>query len=457
MDKNISVAYQLKQDVELTPADYINVIHGRHDSYISHAYQYKKKNGEIKWIQKQLTKNEFISNNLYKAVGSYDNYVTLNQLYVKYNRNKNNVTTFCNLYVDLDFYKIGYTLDKVRSILDKSYYNIRIPKPTFEIFSGRGLYLIWCIKPIPRPVDFLWQNIQNYLAKVLSPLNADSQVSSDRARVLRLPGSINSKSDLEVKILSYSDIVYNVNDIIDTYLPKKKLYPKKDNKQKKDKVKKLHTLPNMFNTWARDIEKLCELRDYSNKRSENHRDLLLFYYINSLMPLLYYSDNKNTDRDIIAKQALKKALKLNSTFIDSLQEKTVRGYLSSSIDVFKRTGKGYKLNNAKIIRALNITPEEQKQMHIIISKNEKNNRFNKSRQYKRRDDNGLTKRQQKVYDRLTKIIELINKDLDLKQQEIAEHLGVSQQVISKYLKEIYKNNLQKKNTTEMVTYIISIR
>ncbi|SHH42341.1 winged helix-turn-helix transcriptional regulator [Tepidibacter thalassicus] len=54
----------------------------------------------------------------------------------------------------------------------------------------------------------------------------------------------------------------------------------------------------------------------------------------------------------------------------------------------------------------------------------------------RRNEQGLTKREQKKKEKINIIKKLIEENPKIKQREIAEKLGISQQMVSKYKKEL---------------------
>ena len=94
--------------------------------------------------------------------------------------------------------------------------------------------------------------------------------------------------------------------------------------------------------------------------------------------------------------------------------------------------KGYKFTNKYIIEALDISEQEQRKLLTIISTDEKYRRKNIKRNAARRNEEGLTSRQQQKRDLITKVKEL--KQQGLKQVEIAEKLGITKGTVSKYLK-----------------------
>lgn len=84
---------------------------------------------------------------------------------------------------------------------------------------------------------------------------------------------------------------------------------------------------------------------------------------------------------------------------------------------------GYLYKNSTLIERLNITEEEQRELKTIIGTIEKYKRNNKRRNKARRNENGLTKKQQELQELKVKIEEL--KEQGLKQSQIIEVLGIT--------------------------------
>ncbi len=83
-----------------------------------------------------------------------------------------------------------------------------IPTASIFGFSGRGLYLIWLLKDEDDPEMpqrawpekvVLWKQVNAALSDKLVELAADRSVGTDPVRVLRIPGSINTKSKQPVQ------------------------------------------------------------------------------------------------------------------------------------------------------------------------------------------------------------------------------------------------------------------
>lgn len=122
------------------------------------------------------------------------------------------------LFVDVDAY--GHsptaTVAAAREILLDS----GIIPATDWTFSGRGIYLRWLLKATPATPEnkAKWESIESYLVNLLKPIGADQRVQ-DLARVLRLDGTINSKSGLMVRTTTESGKRYSLAELYQAIEP----------------------------------------------------------------------------------------------------------------------------------------------------------------------------------------------------------------------------------------------
>lgn len=92
-----------------------------------------------------------------------------------------------------------------------------LPTPNAAVFSGRGLHLYWLLTPAASKALPVWQAIQDRLVKLLAPLGADPH-ARDCARVLRLVGSINSKSGLAARCFVLDGKPWTLHQLSDEVL-----------------------------------------------------------------------------------------------------------------------------------------------------------------------------------------------------------------------------------------------
>ncbi len=92
---------------------------------------------------------------------------------------------------------------------------------------------------------------------------------------------------------------------------------------------------------------------------------------------------------------------------------------------------GYNYTGNKLIELLKVLPVEQEQMQTLIGIDEKYKRNNIKRNKSRRNDDGLTSREQQKNKRIEEVKEL--KKQGLNNTEIAKQLGISRVYVSKII------------------------
>ncbi|WP_207741132.1 DNA-binding response regulator [Paraclostridium bifermentans] len=391
---------------------YAKKIHGNSSGYITVA---SKNPNYSQWHYKKedlLYKTEEIVNGI-------NNYISQNTFY-KPQRRIENIKELRAVYIDIDCYNSKYTKDAVQYFLEHDLYGYKIPRPNYLIDSGRGLYYIVLIKPVPSMALPLWYAVQRYLFNTLKEFGADAN-ALDPTRVLRIVGTMNSKSGTSVKVLDEFDYEYSLREIQEEYLPE--ISPKKTkSKGRPKKMVSLFTEYSLYYARLMDISKICELRNYD---VEGHREVILFLY-------RYYSACFTEDTD----EALRRALELNSMFKKPLPENEVIRDTKSATKAYEN--KLYKYTNTKLIQILGITLDEQQYLKTIISGKEKYRRSAKEqkekKRAKRRNENGLTKREQSRIDNINLVKKLYDKGY--KQVQIVRKLGLSKGRVSQILKEL---------------------
>ncbi|MEG2364105.1 MAG: helix-turn-helix domain-containing protein [Terrisporobacter sp.] len=337
-------------------------------------------------------------------------YVSQNTFY-KPQRRIENIKELRAVYIDIDCYNSKYTKEAVQYFLENDLYGHKIPRPNYLIDSGRGLYYVILIKPVPSMAMPLWYAVQRYLYNILKPFGADAN-ALDPTRVLRIVGTLNSKSGTCVEVLDEYDYEYSLREIQEGFLPE--IAEKKKSKGRPKKMVSLFTEYSLYYSRIMDITKICELRDYD---VEGHREVILFLY-------RYFSACFTEDTE----EALSRALELNAMFRKPLPENEVIRDTKSATRAYEN--KLYKYTNARLIQILDIDATEQRSLTSIIGTKEKYRRNNERRTP--RNEKGLTKKQQETEDLKAKIIELKNKDKSIR--EIAEILGVSKSRVGRLVK-----------------------
>ena len=322
------------------------------------------------------------------------------------------------LYIDIDCYKMNLSKEAVKYFMENDLYG-QIPVPNMLIDSGRGLYYIIFLENTIAEELPKWQLVEKYLYEKLKDLGADNK-ALDATRVLRVTGTVNSKNNSIVKVIDTYDYQYTLDEIIENYIPeiiedrKEKQKPKGVRKKgRKKKFVSLFTLYKLYYTRFKDIKKLVEIRNYE---MTGYREVTLFL-------LRYFMNVYHGDDDLV----MEEILEINNSFTEPLEKDEV--FKATLSGATRATENVYKYSNDKLIKLLDITPLEQKQMATIISKTEKYYRNNKNRRNNRRNEEGLTNKEAERIKNEKDILELKRKKYTLKQ--ISKELNLSISYVKK--------------------------
>ncbi|WP_284228166.1 DNA-primase RepB domain-containing protein, partial [Alicyclobacillus hesperidum] len=421
----------------LSLMDYLSVLHGNNKGWIALG---KK---TARWEQWHYRFGDIYEELIELDL---DSYMTVNT----FNRPKRNEESAFELnafYVDLDVYKTdvlpAYAIYSIKEDLIR--YG-EIPAPTFWIDSGNGLYLVWKIETVPgqsQKALTLYRKVQEYLIDLLAEYGAD-EACRDASRVLRIPGTRNSKTGRTAQIIEYNpEAVYTMREFVDEYLPQRyhddwfrdqyPEFPSKKKKPVKRKRTKAFAEPSSItrlktkNTYTLHKGRIDDLLTLCNIRGWNmtgHRELTLFL-------LRYWTSIVENDE-----KATELILEVNRKFTEPLPEhevlqatksadKASQAFLSDELVEYqgKQVRRGYNYKNESLIRIFEITPEEQKHLSVIVGTEVKYSRNNARRRTERRNADGMTSREQQKQERIQRIQKL--KEQGFTQKQVAEELQVS--------------------------------
>ncbi|HFT7948441.1 TPA: hypothetical protein ACGR77_005955 [Pseudomonas aeruginosa] len=336
-----------------------------------------------------------------------DVYATVNQF--TFTRKLENLIYTTMFYSDLDIYHTDFKniskedfIEKVLNYCDEK----KIPEPNLMIYSGNGFYLKWLFSEKCNRYEFTldkYKIAQKAINELFQFLGADSK-ALDASRVLRLPGSINSKTGKKCEVIYFNDERKSAQDLFDAfsqfYTPEpakplksrsKKVVDDETEKQEKPAKQKLllvkrdsskapkKTLsgPQLAKARYDDLQKLIEIR---NNNVENSRMTFLFWLLNfkSLCGATNFVDFESDAYEIAEKLNFKKhewSLEELSTL-----EKKVKKHNDGYKKVVKQNDEYFKLSNLytpknqTLIDIFQITDEEQMKLKTIISTSEKNSR-----------------------------------------------------------------------------------
>lgn len=447
----------------------INIYPQKECSYVK---IFNKSKRYSKFISTQDLKNKDTFSIALNSFPKNDLMISSNTFKSVYKATANNIFAINIICVDIDYKSTKLYCDltpkQIINLLELDYFGTLIPDPNF-IEYGNQIRLIYKLSDtvyVPKhrtKVKILCDRISEVFANTLKEFGAEKQSCE---KFIRVPFSINTKSEDEVKVISYSKEEYSLCDMKDLWLdelPKWYGYWKSKNK-KRNRRKKRYNIDDFNKQRLKDFEKI---QSYLNKNDINdYRSRLCFLYMNySILSLKNDKSCKN-----VFEEAQELMLSFNNKFNYPLRENKLLG------DTKFLRYKTYTYSNKKIIEFLNLDDNILKSLNSIFTqkdrrkinedyyrKNKKNllkkqsqyyieNRdsikSNKKIYYKEHKSSILNKnketylktlkenkkltRQEKKELLLKNIQELRNEDLT--QKEIAERLNISVKTVSRYLK-----------------------
>lgn len=278
------------------------------------------------------------------------------------------------LFFDLDAHSINTKNAKWE--IEHTYFSLkdaieenRLKKPNLIINTGRGLHLYYIFeKSIPYRltdksvnkvglsirksiINSIGDDINAVLKESDCRLELDTKVS-DISRIARIPGTKNSKSNTETKIIDYDMDYYTFEELLKPKTQKKKPVPKKKIKNN-DFGQALHTIR---------LAELEKLQEYRNFDCRGCREYMCFVYYNAAVQI--------HDR----KTAYEKLISFRNKFDDihSVSDSQLKALADC---IYRNKGSGYegfyKLKKDWIIQNLGITPDEIAELGLFkLSKQE---------------------------------------------------------------------------------------
>ncbi|MCA1737841.1 MAG: hypothetical protein LC740_03135 [Actinobacteria bacterium] len=398
-----------------TPVDHARYLHGSGTKGQVTIAQ-KNPDWDTDWEQ-----NPYKTHELDEVLPAYsgldDVYISQNRFYGS--RKSNRIAELCALYADLDYYKVPHLAEiHPKGVLDLALEALRqakIPPPSLVISTGRVLALVWRHEPVPGAALSRWTRCQNRIFEALQELGADPG-AMDAARVLRLVGTYNSKSGKLVEtIFENLDEVWDFGELADEILPSTQEQFEEQQARRRENEKKLISVDARRPSKGRkDGEKGFTLTTLCESRIEDLRRLIELRGVEKLPPgqrdeWMYVAGVSFSY--LLQPEALeKRMIKLGREVADWSEAETrscistVLGKARSAADGETLEWKGqqrgprYWLTNGEIIRRLRITPEEERHLKTLISKDTKRQRDRERKKQKRRSE-GVVPREEYIVGR----------------------------------------------------------
>lgn len=405
-------------------------------SYCNHLYD-KSTDGYIQIFSLENGRVGKVFNTNNKALrdvvedieGQLDFFITPNTFYKPY-RQVNNIRQFRALFMDLDTGEDDkqFAAYKVFELSEEGL----IPKPTMIVDSGRGIHVYWRIKNAPYQALNTWQELQDLFYTKLKPLGADIR-ATDGARILRLPNTINSRNNVECRVMwQNNEAEYSMYDLREEYLHEKykKSIAKINKTDRKIVTNAFFNSYSLHITRAEDLETLVKLR---NGNMNGNRNMALHCYaywkgiyirdIEKLTEIVEEFNNSFTNplKDSEVRAVLRCIPKAIDKFLE--YEQGIRCGLNKRVTKGMRDKGGYWYKNETLIERLDITEQEQRKLKTIIGTRVKYDRKNEKRNKARRNEEGLTPKQVELKELKIKVLEL--RDQGLSMQQIANKLNIN--------------------------------
>lgn len=379
-------------------------------------------------------------------------------------RSESTIKKLNYLYCDIDCHKGMFNEWLTLEVLRADYFGSKVPYPSIINNSGRGLHLFWTLENEGAESLAKWKVLQQVILNNLASISEETNCSVDfrcidPSRVLRTVDTFNTKSKTLCRLIEKTNLTYTLDDILECFYDVKldDLKPFNSNPNKdtgndkktltgaknalnergewKDlKVKRTNGIVSVFNAYslltcrAADLRKLLELRGGD---MEGMRDEFLTMYAWTVISKK--DDLEKLERELQGLNSLFKAplkdkeVSYKARYIfERFNKEVIKGADTSQFTEFDR----YWYKNTTIIKRLEITPKEQKEMLTIISKEEKNERDKDRKKKNRRNENGLTSREQAKADNIAKVQECKAKGLS--QSQTKEVTGLSLGSVRKY-------------------------
>jgi hypothetical protein len=414
---------------------------------------------------------------------SHDLYIAQNEFF-RPNRRVVSCSRLTSCYVDLDTYKLdslyGQPAEALTDRLLRQCDDARIPPPSIVVYSGRGLQAKWLLeRPVPSNALPRWQALQTELGSRLSPMGADLR-ALDASRVLRLVGSVNSRSGDLVRVVYLQRVatlggavgpagvaVYPFDSFFDDVLPltRHELAAQRSEFAERIEYDKLvgPPLPEPYKpvrrlqlvesgrlanarriipselAWDRlaDLRKLAELRHGVGGMPSGQRNLFVFLGACFLASAL------------VAPHFRSEVLELGQEFAPTWSAQELAACISSVQRRLEAAAKGetveflgqpvdprYRFKNSTLIDWLSISSKEMTQLRTIVSPDEKRNRDRARKEAERRSAGRLLRTDyEKAAQQKAEIARAL-RDQGHSLGEIAQRLGISRASAHGYCRSV---------------------
>lgn len=367
-------------------------------------------------------------------------------------RTKGTLKQIRNIAIDIDQYTKDISIEEALDVITTLVLDDVIPEPNF-IYTSRGIQVFYNINDGASPgIEWLTHYITCEFIERLQDIGADIK-ASDSTRLMRVPYSINEKNGSVVLPEIWNNERYSL-DVLRKYTDLDTYKPARNDEQRlvENKVLSLKTIKfrNTFfyssnHARIQDLERLYDLRKglFTNLRNQ-------FVYIYSYHYSLIFNNQNN-----VLKQIEKLTQDIKSEDNNSFTSKEIKNTVKSAYEDARKFLEQYKKDGYKIvyrsndgiikpmktstvIKKLNITEDEQQNLHNLYSPKFRRvkevERVSKYRGYKGTMAEYNQSRKDKKLEDLEKVRILKNEGKT--QKEIAKELEKSISTVKRLYKDL---------------------
>ena len=414
-----------------------------------------------RWIE-----DHFLVKNLPERIGlldrKRDSYLTQAE-FKRRSRAMVNFLRISNSFVDLDTYKMPIFRDRPKERLKEELpwavrifcSDNKIPSPNLILFSGQGIYLKWIYdRPIPFAAFAKWNLVQRELIKRLAPMGADPN-AVDVARVLRIEGTVNTKSGLFCEVVHDDGGSWNFDDLADEVLPLtgEQLREIREDRRTRREIKNMRdanpeqvrktmrrvsefTIQTLAADRLWDIQSVIVPAEYGPDGIPNGSHMRDAFLFQGAVCIAKFAKNtvhferelREYHRNIAPSMPWKDARSSTSTIRKKLETSLKEG----------RDARYRMMKNDRLVEFLMVSPETQRQCKTIISKEIKRERDTETTRKTRREQGVIergeyeAKRKGELERNIQRAREL--RDEGMSRKEIAAVMGKSAPMIDVYLR-----------------------
>ncbi|RDV80404.1 helix-turn-helix domain-containing protein [Ammonifex thiophilus] len=420
----------------LSPSEHAQLLHGQDKArgYVFVAYV---EGG--RW-REQAVKVTDIPCVVEEFAGRADVYLTQNRFYGC----KRRIVWLGQLganFIDLDYHKTEYAGHNPYTVLERAFDILmerQIPPPTFVVFSGRGLQLVWLHTPVPRKALPRWNAVQAELCASLEELGAD-YAARDATRVLRLVDTVNSRCGKRVFGEVISGHIWSFDRLADEVLPLTRAEVHDLRIRRALKGKRVVVPPGDFSAatlWeARlsDLMKLLELRG-QKQLPPGQRDCWLFLAGVAMSWLAVSFESYYRELVTLASMVGSWTERESRQRFHALYKRLRMYFAGQKVEYNGMLiDPRYRFRNETIIEWLKITPEEQRQLSTIWSEEVRREKDRRQHEEARREVGMMPREEYLAWAEEKEQEARKLREQGLSVREIAELMGLSERHVRRLL------------------------